>query len=80
MGGQRVAAPRATTSDPPASPGIATPSPGRLLSIAFPPTCRPLRYRYYIYTTSLSLSLSLESTVILSRYRFIAAAVHFGDV
>ena len=25
-------------------------------------------------------SLSLESTVILSRYRFIAAAVHFGDV
>lgn len=34
----------------------------------------------YLYHLSLSLSLSLESTVILSRYRFIAAAVHFGDV
>lgn len=79
-GGQRVAASRATTSDPPASPGIATPSPERLLSIAFPPTCRPLLQILYLHRGHLLSTLPppplvpLESSVILFCYHFIAAA------
>ena len=50
--GQRVAAPRVTTSDPPASPGIATPSPGLAAKYSISTNLSPPCYRYYIYTVA----------------------------